>query len=182
MLQVATLSQETDTKDLKAKIVENLQVEIYERDVVEQDDPQMSKIQQIENSSEYCDDESDDTHGRQQRFISEVIHTKRSCEKNSKCSENSGELTKKRCKLVCDEKDGRDNFVTVARPYILDIDLDFFSTANPFKEMYSEDQYHLLRKLYFCKLPKDADDKVRAQIIYIVDSFQHKFLIVDWCC
>ena len=41
----------------------------------------MSKIQQIENSSEYCDDESDDTHGRQQRFISEVKHTKRSCEK-----------------------------------------------------------------------------------------------------
>ena len=180
MLQVATLSQETDTKDLKTKIVENLQVEIYERDI-EQDDPQISKFQQMDNSSKYCDDESDDTHGRQ-RFTSEVKHTKLSCEKNSKCSENSGELSKKRCKLVCDEKDGMDNFVTVARPYILDIDLDFFSTANPFKEMYSEDQYRLLRQLYFCKLPKDADDKVRAQIIYIVDSFQHKFLIVDWWC
>ena len=155
MLQVATLSAKTDT--INVKTTEN-QVEICERDNVEQEDPKMSKVQQIENSSK-CDDEIDDKHGRH-GFISKVKHTKRTCENNTKCSESSGELSKKRCRVVCDEKDGRDTTVSVSEPYILDIDLDFFSTTNPFKEMYSEYQYSLLRKLYFCKLPKEADDKV----------------------
>ena len=174
MLQVATLSPETNTIDLKTKILEN-QVEIYERDVVGQKDPQMSKIQQIENSVVCCDDKSDDKHGGD-RFISKVKCTKRACENNTKCSENSGELSKKRCRVACNEKDGRgrSTILSVAEPFILDIDLDFFSTANPFKEMYSEYQYNLLRKLYFCKLPKEADDKVRAHPVH----FYHWFFSV----
>ena len=75
VLQVATLAPQTDTKELKSKIVDNLQVGIDERDVVKHDDPQRSEIQQIGNSSEYCDGENDDTHGRH-RFISKVKHTK----------------------------------------------------------------------------------------------------------
>ena len=44
--------------------------------------------------------------------------------------------------------------------FILDIDLDFFSCLNPFKEMYSEKAYSLLQTLYHYELPKETDDKV----------------------
>ncbi|XP_065523623.1 UPF0489 protein C5orf22 homolog [Lathamus discolor] len=44
--------------------------------------------------------------------------------------------------------------------YVLDIDLDFFSVKNPFKEMYTQTEYELLQELYSFKKPhKNATEE-----------------------
>ncbi|XP_047932056.1 UPF0489 protein C5orf22 homolog isoform X1 [Anser cygnoides] len=44
--------------------------------------------------------------------------------------------------------------------FVLDIDLDFFSVKNPFKEMYTQTEYKLLQELYNFKKPhKDATEE-----------------------
>ncbi|XP_027724553.1 UPF0489 protein C5orf22 homolog [Vombatus ursinus] len=37
--------------------------------------------------------------------------------------------------------------------FVLDVDLDFFSVKNPFKEMFSQEEYKLLKELYSFKKP-----------------------------
>lgn len=49
--------------------------------------------------------------------------------------------------------------INISQPYVLDIDLDFFSTGNPFLNLYQEIAlYDLLEPVFEFKLPKD--DKV----------------------
>ncbi|XP_034039616.1 UPF0489 protein C5orf22 homolog isoform X2 [Thalassophryne amazonica] len=44
-------------------------------------------------------------------------------------------------------------------PYILDIDLDFFSCKNPFKELYTQEEYTILQELYTFREPSPNADK-----------------------
>ncbi|XP_038070135.1 UPF0489 protein C5orf22 homolog [Patiria miniata] len=46
---------------------------------------------------------------------------------------------------------------------VLDIDLDFFSTRNPFKEMYSQFQFRLLEELYSYEGPADESESALAE-------------------
>lgn len=51
-------------------------------------------------------------------------------------------------------------FLSETEPYILDIDLDFFSCKNPFKELYTEEEYDILKELYNFRGPRpDADEE-----------------------
>ncbi|XP_033838808.1 UPF0489 protein C5orf22 homolog [Periophthalmus magnuspinnatus] len=45
------------------------------------------------------------------------------------------------------------------QPYILDIDLDFFSCKNPFKELYSQEEYAILQELYSFRGPNPGADQ-----------------------
>jgi len=46
------------------------------------------------------------------------------------------------------------------RHFVLDIDLDFFSTKNPFRVMYTPTQYQLIKELYTYDNPLDDSDQV----------------------
>lgn len=46
------------------------------------------------------------------------------------------------------------------QPYILDIDLDFFSCKNPFKELYTQEEYTILQELYSFRGPSPGADQV----------------------
>ncbi|XP_059170362.1 UPF0489 protein C5orf22 homolog [Physella acuta] len=47
-----------------------------------------------------------------------------------------------------------------SKPYILDIDLDFFSTANPFKNWLGPEEEEVVRQLYHCPSPSDLSDEM----------------------
>ncbi|NWI94920.1 CE022 protein, partial [Pitta sordida] len=64
-----------------------------------------------------------------------------SCLKSSECSMR--EVVKDVCQVL-----------QKGDAYVLDIDLDFFSVKNPFKEMYTQTEYGLLQELYNFKKPR----------------------------
>lgn len=68
------------------------------------------------------------------------------------------------------------------QPYILDIDLDFFSTSNPFKKIYNKaGLYEKLKELYYFESPKTKETEEilpkiverREQIDMLENIFKH---------
>ncbi|XP_045141204.1 UPF0489 protein C5orf22 homolog [Echinops telfairi] len=56
--------------------------------------------------------------------------------------------------------------------FVLDIDLDFFSVKNPFKEMFTPDEYKILQELYQFKRP--AADLTEEELANCVDARIHQ--------
>nr|XP_057918512.1 UPF0489 protein C5orf22 homolog isoform X2 [Doryrhamphus excisus] len=57
-------------------------------------------------------------------------------------------------------------FLSQTEPYILDIDLDFFSCKNPFKELYTQEEYGILQELYSFKGPgTNADEEELGECV-----------------
>ncbi|XP_004605664.2 UPF0489 protein C5orf22 homolog [Sorex araneus] len=56
--------------------------------------------------------------------------------------------------------------------FVLDIDLDFFSVKNPFKEMYTQEEYKILQELYQFKKP--GPDVTEEDLVDCVDTRIHQ--------
>lgn len=62
--------------------------------------------------------------------------------------------------------------ILLHKPVILDIDLDYFSTTNPFVDMYTEEQLRILSELYFyedCESPEKSTSKRSQQLNQLKD-------------
>ncbi|XP_020507430.1 UPF0489 protein C5orf22 homolog [Labrus bergylta] len=57
-------------------------------------------------------------------------------------------------------------------PYILDIDLDFFSCKNPFKELYTQEEYDILKELFSFRGP--GPDASQEELEECVDHRVHQ--------
>jgi hypothetical protein len=61
-------------------------------------------------------------------------------------------------------------------PFILDIDLDFFSTRNPFRGLYENaDLYSHLQELYNFQRPEDEQDPKVGNILFTPTLNVRKF-------
>ena len=83
---------------------------------------------------------------------------------DNKIEHSSGGKTNESINSVCSSPTrdiiGKVQEIIKDRYCILDIDLDFFSTKNPFKEMFGEEQYKLLQELYQYERPKNTSQEV----------------------
>ncbi|XP_056149124.1 UPF0489 protein C5orf22 homolog [Lampris incognitus] len=57
-------------------------------------------------------------------------------------------------------------------PYILDIDLDFFSCKNPFKQLYTQEEYVILHELYSFRRPSSNANE--EELVECVDHRVHQ--------
>ncbi|XP_072171848.1 UPF0489 protein C5orf22 homolog [Diadema setosum] len=72
------------------------------------------------------------------------------------CSDSPSTRQVKRTDASCGPLDDVVKHFSESRGrFILDIDLDFFSTKNPFRELYTKEQYRLLEELYQFNAPHD---------------------------
>ncbi|XP_006148560.1 UPF0489 protein C5orf22 homolog isoform X1 [Tupaia chinensis] len=56
--------------------------------------------------------------------------------------------------------------------FVLDIDLDFFSVKNPFKEMFTQEEYKILQDLY--QFRKPGTNLTEEELVDIVDTRVHQ--------
>ncbi|XP_077579692.1 UPF0489 protein C5orf22 homolog [Stigmatopora nigra] len=57
-------------------------------------------------------------------------------------------------------------FLNPADRYVLDIDLDFFSCKNPFKDLYTEEEFAILQELYGFRSPRpEADQEELDEVV-----------------
>uniref|UniRef100_A0A668AAE2 Chromosome 5 open reading frame 22 n=1 Tax=Myripristis murdjan TaxID=586833 RepID=A0A668AAE2_9TELE len=73
-----------------------------------------------------------------------------------------------------DDEEGSANYavkrivsvLSETEPYVLDIDLDFFSCKNPFKELYTQEEYAILQELYSFRRPSpNADEEELTECV-----------------
>lgn len=90
---------------------------------------------------------------------------KRKLQKNSSCDLTSDESNN----IVSEDSSSIPKILTTNlqnlyksfkdKHFILDIDLDFFSTQNPFKRLYSAEIYNIIKELYVFDKPEDISDE-----------------------
>ncbi|XP_026556849.1 UPF0489 protein C5orf22 homolog [Pseudonaja textilis] len=107
------------------------------------------------DASSSCKDSADPTHcctvGLSDGFGKSTSgHEKPS---NSRAPSTSGSTGKHQCQMTELVRDIL-QVLKKGTAYVLDIDLDFFSVKNPFKEIYTQEEYKLLQELYSFKKPK----------------------------
>ncbi|KAM4551086.1 UPF0489 protein C5orf22 homolog isoform 2-T2 [Odontesthes bonariensis] len=64
------------------------------------------------------------------------------------------------------------SFLCETDPYVLDIDLDFFTCKNPFKELYTQEEFSILKDLYNFRGPRLNADK--EELVDCVDRRIHQ--------
>ncbi|XP_050509335.1 UPF0489 protein C5orf22 homolog [Diabrotica virgifera virgifera] len=126
---------------------------------------------QIEDSSQIFNIGKDSTNGtirldcKETYFVSECLYTNIKDLENSRAVQLDVATLGK--KLVNDSDDLNQIRLLISRsdaPVVLDIDLDFFSTGNPFKRMYEEaNMYEQLKDIYYYKTPSSKDDSVISE-------------------
>lgn len=122
--------------------------------------PTRSKVRKLENKGDAADDTSDqDESNPSGEATDTVIQTKDPTE----AGDSGPPFTDQRWLVELQDK-------LKGQPYILDIDLDFYSTKDPFQNECPPDVTALLQQLFEFSLPTEKSKKVSQDI-----CFSHRF-------